>query len=49
MQRTFYPKHVSYYGDGSGRDVSIIKNNGTLNHVDKNGLGHTGVHFHKYN
>lgn len=21
MQRTFYPKHASYFGDGSGRDL----------------------------
>jgi hypothetical protein len=20
MQRSFYPKHVNYYGDGTGRD-----------------------------
>ena len=35
MQRTFYPKHASYFGDGSGRDVQIILNNGTLTNIDK--------------
>jgi len=35
MQRTFYPKHASYFGDGSGRDTQIIYNNGTLNSIDK--------------
>ena len=38
LQRTFYPKHLSYFGDGTGRDMHVIINNGTLNAVDKRGL-----------
>jgi hypothetical protein len=30
MARTFYPKYVSYSGDGTGRDAYIIMNNGGL-------------------
>ena len=48
MQRTFYPKHVSYFGDGTGRDAQITMANGGLNRVDKVGMGHSGVHFYKY-
>ena len=44
FQRTFYPKHASYFGDGSGRDVQIIMANGGLNHIDKKNMGHTGTH-----
>jgi|TARA_B110000285_G_scaffold224695_1_gene281845 hypothetical protein len=44
MQRTFYPKHASYFGDGSGRDVQIIMANGGLNSIDKKNMGHTGTH-----
>lgn len=44
LQRTFYPKHTSYFGDGTGRDMQVILNNGSLNHIDKRGLqGHHGV------
>jgi len=43
LQRTFYPKHCHYFGDGTGRDQLIIRNNGGLNRVDKTGMGHTGV------
>ena len=49
LQRTFYPKHASYFGDGSGRDVQITVNNGGLNAIDKFGMGNTGTHFYKYN
>ena len=50
MQRTFYPKHVNYFGDGSGRDLQVIYNNGTLNSVNKRGMmAHHGVHLKKYN
>jgi hypothetical protein len=30
MARTFYPKYVSYTGDGTGRDAYVILNNGGL-------------------
>ncbi len=44
LQRTFYPKHISYFGDGSGRDLQVTLNNGSLNGVDKIGMqGHHGV------
>ena len=44
LQRTFYPKHVNYFGDGTGRDFQVTVNNGTLNAVDKRGMmGHHGV------
>ena len=49
MQRTFYPKHINYFGDGSGRDQQVTMANGGLNRIDKVGMGHTGVHFYKYN
>lgn len=49
LQRTFYPKYVSYFGDGSGRDAFIVQNNGTLCVPIKKGMGHTGVHLQKYN
>lgn len=50
LQRTFYPKHVNYFGDGSGRDIQVTYNNGTLNKVDKRGMmGHHGVHLKQYN
>tara|TARA_B110000285_G_C15074042_1_gene589658 strand:+ start:128 stop:235 length:108 start_codon:yes stop_codon:yes gene_type:complete len=35
MQRTFYPKHVNYFGAGCGRDQHIAVNNGGLNHTEK--------------
>jgi hypothetical protein len=44
MQRSFYPKHTSYFGNGTGRDISIIIDNGGLNRVNKPAMGHTGVH-----
>ena len=40
MQRTFYPKHVNYFGTGAGRDSLIIQNNGGLTHSPKRGMGH---------
>jgi len=44
MQRTFYPKHVHYWGDGSGRDLQVTLNNGGLNKLDRVGMqGHHGV------
>ena len=49
MQRTFYPKHTSYFGDGSGRDLQIILNTGGLNRIEKQNMGHTGVQLQKYN
>lgn len=49
MQRTFEPRYVSYYGDGSGRDQQITLNNGGLTGVEKTGMGHTGKQFSKYN
>ena len=49
MQRTFYPKHCLYFGDGSGRDTQVTTNNGGLNHISVKGMGHTGAHFAKYN
>ena len=48
MQRTFYPKYVNYYGNGSGRDHQIIGNNGGLTSQFKYGMGHTGKHFSRY-
>ena len=49
LQRTFYPKHLSYFGDGTGRDVQIIMNNGTLNAIDKVGMmSHHGVQLKQY-
>lgn len=48
MQRTYYPKYVSYYGDGSGRDCQVIQANGGLTSVSKGGLEHHGVHFSPY-
>lgn len=49
MQRTFYPKHVSYFGSGCGRDTFVVVNNGGLNRADKPNMGHTGVHMKTYN
>ena len=49
LSRTFYPKHISYYGNGTGRDGHITMNNGGLNHTDKLGMGHRGIHFARYN
>ena len=50
LQRTFYPKHTSYYGDGSGRDLQITQNTGTLCRVNRQGMqGHHGVHLKQYN
>ena len=40
MQRTFAPKYVSYYGNGSGRDGQIIQYNGGLTSAEKSGMGH---------
>ena len=48
MQRTFYPKYVNYYGNGTGRDHQIIGNNGGLTSQFKYGMGHTGVQFNRY-
>ena len=30
MSRTFHPKHVLYFGDGSGRDTYCVVSNGGL-------------------
>lgn len=50
MQRTFYPKHISYFGDGQGRDLQVTQNNGGLNRVDKIGMQmHHGVQLKQYN
>jgi len=49
MQRTFYPKHINYFGDGQGREQQIISNNGGLNKDVKRGMQHTGTHFTQYN
>ena len=49
LQRTFYPKHTTYWGDGTGRDQQTIMNNGGLTPIDKTGLGHQGVHLQRYN
>ena len=49
LQRTFQPNHVNYFGDGTGRDAQVVVNNGGLNHIDKRGMGHGGMHFFKYN
>ena len=38
MVRTFYPKHASYMGDGTGRDSYVILNNGGLNGSDKRAM-----------
>ena len=38
MHRTFYPKHASYMGDGTGRDSYVILNNGGLNSTDKRAM-----------
>ena len=48
MQRTFYPKHCHYYGDGSGRDLQVTVNTGGLVRPEIRGMGHTGVQFSKY-
>jgi len=49
LQRTFYPKHTTYWGDGSGRDNHVLQMNGGLNRLEKKHLGHGGFHFQKYN
>ena len=49
LQRTFYPKYISYFGNGTGRDCHVIKNNGGMCKVDKEALGHAGVHLRQYN
>ena len=49
MQRTHYPKYVNYYGDGTGRDQQVTTSNGGLTSVPRKGMGHTGVHFSRYN
>lgn len=38
MRRTNYPKYVSYFGDGSGRDTYVVLNNGGLTSVSKPNL-----------
>ena len=48
MQRTYYPKHVSYFGDGAGRDSLVIEANGGLTSQKKAGMGHQGVHLSIY-
>ena len=48
MQRTFKPTYVSYYGDGSGRDIQITLNNGGLTSVERTGMGHQGVQFAQF-
>ena len=30
LARTFYPKHTTYNGDGSGRDGYVVMGNGGL-------------------
>lgn len=30
LNRTYHPKHVTYWGDGNGRDHYITFNNGGL-------------------
>ena len=40
MQRTYYPKHVTYWGDGAGRDGLVLEYNGGLTPVIKTGMGH---------
>ena len=49
MQRTFYPKHINYFGNGSGRDQQVLINNGGLIKPDKKNLGYHGVHISRYN
>ena len=44
MQRTFNPKHCSYWGNVTGRDAQIILNSGGFTKCEKQFLGHTGVH-----
>ena len=48
MQRTFYPKHTTYFGDGRGRDQQIIVNNGGLEKLERI-VGHHGFHQRRYN
>ena len=38
LQRTFYPKHTTYYGNGTGRDLQVIYNNGSLDKVERAGF-----------
>lgn len=35
LMRTFSPKYVNYFGDGSGRDTYAVVSNGGLTNVDK--------------
>lgn len=49
MQRTFYPKHVLYFGNGTGRDMQILCNNGGLEKLDRTNLCHNGVHLKTQN
>ena len=49
LQRTFYPKHVNYFGDGTGRDLGVIQYNGGLVKTEKIGLRNAGVHIPRYN
>lgn len=48
LQRTFNPGYASYFGDGTGRDIQIIINNGGLARQEKRYMGHAGVHFRPY-
>ena len=43
MQRTFYPKHVTYFGNGSGRDQQVIVNDAGLNKGIGRVMGSQGV------
>lgn len=49
MQRSFYPKHCNYYGDGQGRDSYVISKNGGLINANNNVVPKTGVLFPTYN
>jgi hypothetical protein len=49
MQRSFYPKHCNYYGDGQGRDSYVISKNGGLINANNNIVPKTGVLFQTYN
>lgn len=40
MQRTFNPTYAHYYGNGTGRDQQVIRNNGGLDRINKINLGH---------
>ena len=38
MLRTHDPKHMNYYGDGTGRDTYVVTNCGGLMDADKRGM-----------